>query len=209
MDAGEIAVIECFWAPTPNSRRVTMMLEECGIAYERRIIDLRAGEQESDWFLALNPAGAVPVIRDPQGPDGRPLVLSQSGAICLYLAERSGCLLPAKGRERAETLQWLAWALSDLSGAATALYRIEAGGYKNSSTMRLMEDRMGRTLAVLDRRLQGRDMMTGPLSIADIATYPIIITSFVKEVLDRMDRLRDLRRWLDTMSERPSLQRGL
>ena len=202
-------MIECFWAPTPNSRRVTMMLEECGIAYERHIIDLHAGEQESDWFLTLNPAGAVPVIRDSQGPDDRPLVLSQSGAICLYLAERSGCLLPAKGRERAETLQWLAWALSDLSGAATALYRIEAGGYKNSSTMRLMEDRMGRTLTVLDRRLCGRDTIAGSFSIADIAAYPVIITPFVGAVLDRMDGLEDLRRWLDAMSERPQIQRGL
>ncbi len=202
-------MIECFWAPTPNSRRVTMMLEECGIAYERRVIDLHAGEQESDWFLALNPAGAVPVIRDPQGSDDRPLVLSQSGAICLYLAERSGCLLPAKGRERAETLQWLAWALSDLSGAATALYRIEAGGYKNSSTMRLMEDRMGRTLTALDRRLRGRDTITGSFSIADIAAYPVIITPFVGAILDRMDGVGDLRRWLDAMSKRPLIQRGL
>src|SRR5690606_25508113 len=135
-------MIECFWATTPNSRRVTMMLEECGLPYVRRVGDLAAGEHMGRDFHSLNPSGSVHVHRIPSDGREEELVVTQSGAICLYLAQRSGRLLPVDERQRALTQQWFAWALSDLSGTATALYRLSRGGTEMQSALTMMQERM-------------------------------------------------------------------
>ena len=116
-------MIDCYTFPTPNGRRVTLMLELCGLRYERHIIDITRGEHRRPEFLRLNPAGAIPTIVDKEGPDGQPLVLSQSAAICLYVANKTKRFLPASEPQRSVALQWFSHAISDVGMLASALFR--------------------------------------------------------------------------------------
>src|ERR1700687_3849688 len=111
-------MIDLYLAPTANGLRATVALEETGLPYRAHPVDLAKGEQRSPEFLKLNPAGLIPVIVDDEGPGGKPLTLSQSGAIVLYAAEKSGKLLPRDPVRRAVALQWLMQAASDISGSS-------------------------------------------------------------------------------------------
>lgn len=202
-------MIDCYCYPTPNSRRVTMMLEECGLPYRRWPIDLTRGEQRDPGFLAINPAGAVPVIRDDDGPDGEPLLLTQSAAICLYLAEKAGRLLSTGGRERAEVMQWFAFGTTDLSATASSIYRLSLTEDAASPALTSAHDRLRSQAALLDARLRDRPFLCDAFSIADIATYPVLISAFIEAILTPVAGLDSLRRWMRAIGERPAIARGL
>ncbi|MCP5143988.1 MAG: glutathione S-transferase family protein [Gammaproteobacteria bacterium] len=202
-------MIECYCAATTNSRKVLMMLEECGLAYQRRLVDLAGGEQRSAAYLALNPAGAVPLIIDADGPGGEPMTLAQSFAICLYLAEKSGRLLPGETRLRAEVLQWSAFGASDLAACTTGLYLLSRPGDEQQRGLAIMRDRLTRYLAVLDAQLAGSDFVTGDFSMADILIYPTLLAPFVVEVLRSGRAFNRIENWLKRMAERPAIARGM
>jgi GST-like protein len=203
-------MIECWCAPTPNSRRVTMMLEECGLPYVRRPIDLARREQRNPGFLAkVNPAGAVPVIRDPDGPGHKQVTVTQSPAICLYLSEKAGMLLPARGAARIEALQWFAFGVSDLGPVGSSLYRLSLTEAEGSKAVAVIHERLHFYANLLDQRLRDRPFLADELSIADIATYPVLISHFVDAILPPLSGLGAMRVWMATMAARPAIARGL
>jgi len=115
-------MIELYTAQSSNGQRAAIALEECGLPYRVHKLELMQGEQRTPEFLALNPAGAIPVIVDPDGPGGAPLTLSQSGAIALYAAEKTGKFLPRDPARRAQALQWLMYGVSDVASASMMVF---------------------------------------------------------------------------------------
>jgi len=202
-------MIECYCAPTPNSRKVLMMLEECGLAYERQPVDLASGEQRSPAHLERNPTGAVPVIVDLDGPGGQALTLSQSYAICLYLAQKSGKLLPADPVSQAQVLQWSAFGASDLAACTTGLFVLSRPGNEQPGGLTLMRERLARYLQVLEAQLENRDYVAGEFSMADILIYPTFLVPFVAEVLDGEVAYSNIKHWLSRMAQRPAIARGM
>ncbi len=202
-------MIECYCAATANSQKATMMLEECGVAHERRIVDLASGEQGSPAHLERNPAGAVPVIVDSDGPNGEPITISQSLAICLYVAKKSGKLLPEDPRLHARTMQWSAFGASDLAACATALYLLSRPGDEQERALEIVSGRLTRHLAVLDGQLAGRDYVAGDFTMADVMIYPTLLPPFVDDVLRRGPSFANIEAWLKRMAGRPAIARGM
>jgi GST-like protein len=186
-----------------------MTLEECGLAYERRPIDLASGEHHSPAHFERNPAGAVPVIIDSDGPNGEPITLAQSFAICLYLANKSGKLLPADPRRYALTMQWSAFGASDLSACTSALYLLSRPGDEQQRALEIMRDRMTRYFAVLDGQLAGNDYVVGEFSLADVLIYPMLPVPFVADVLRQGPGFANIDAWSQRMAARPAIARGM
>ncbi len=201
-------MIDLYLAPTANGLRAAVALEEAGLSYRAHMVDLAKGEQRSPEFLKLNPAGLIPVIVDDDGPGGNPLTLSQSGAIVLYAAEKSGKLLPRDEAGRAIALQWVMQAASDISGASNAVFHTELRvPEKSAANLDYLRKRLLAYFAVCDRQLQGRDFLTGELSVADLMLYPNFATR--KPLLDEAGGLANLQRWGAGMAARPGVARGM
>jgi GSH-dependent disulfide-bond oxidoreductase len=201
-------MIELYLAPTANGLRAAVALEEAGLSYRAHMVDLAKGEQRSPEFLKLNPAGLIPVIVDDDGPGGNPLTLSQSGAIVLYAAEKSGKLLPRDEAGRAIALQWVMQAASDISGTSNAVFHTELRvPEKSAANLDYLRKRLLAYFAVCDRQLQGRDFLTGELSVADLMLYPNFATR--KALLDEAGGLSNLQRWGAAMAARPGVARGM
>ena len=172
--------IQLYSYPTPNGVKVTVMLEETGLPYESHLVRFDLNEQMTPEFGSLNPNHKIPAILDPDGPGGRPLALFDSGAILIYLAEKSGRFLPRDPARRYETIQWL---MFQMSGIGPMFGQV---GYFNKFAGRHHEDKRPRDryiaesrrlLGVLDQRLAGRDWIMGETyTIADMATFPPIHT---------------------------------
>jgi len=169
-------MIEVYASPTANCQRVTIALAVLGLPHRLVAIDRAAGEQRSEAFRAINPAAAVPAIidRDPTLPE--PVVLAQSGAILVYLAEKSGRLLPRAGAARALAFQWLMQAMTDANAAASMVFMARNGVIPGAGAevRGFMEARLGRFLGDADRALAARENLAGELSIADLALYPVV-----------------------------------
>jgi GST-like protein len=201
-------MIDLYLAPTANGLRAAVALEEAGLSYRVHMVDLAKGEQRSPEFLKLNPAGLIPVIVDDDGPGGNPLTLSQSGAIVLYAAEKSGKLLPRDEAGRAIALQWVMQAASDISGTSNAVFHTELRvPEKSAANLDYLRKRLLAYFAVCDRQLQGRDFLTGELSVADLMLYPNFATR--KALLDEAGGLSNLQRWGAAMAARPGVARGM
>lgn len=194
---------------TPNGRKISIALEELGLDYQVRNVDITRGAQFAADFLAVNPNNKIPAITDSNGPDGAPIVLFESGAILIYLAEKTGRLLPATPRERYETLQWLMLQMGGVGpmlGQAHHFRRFAPEPLPYAIERYTSE--AARLYGVLDTRLAGRDWLAGgQYSIADIATFPWI----ARHDWQGMDlaRFPNLRRWFDTIAARPAVQRGM
>jgi len=186
-----------------------MMLELCGLPYERRDVDLTKGEQFSPWLIHLNAAAAIPVIVDHDSADDEPLVLSQSGAICLYLAEKAGRFLPQSGRRRIETLEWFQHAITDLGFVTSALYLAHSRGDGDTATASLFRQRLIKHMTLVDRRLAGRAFLVDQLTIADVALYPVLLSQMTAAVLDQLDDVHHLRAWMAAMGALPAIARGM
>lgn len=194
---------------TPNGRKISIALEELGLDYQVRNVDITRGAQFAAEFLAVNPNNKIPAITDSNGPDGVPINLFESGAILIYLAEKTGRLLPATPRERYETLQWLMLQMGGVGpmlGQAHHFRRFAPEPLPYAIERYTSE--AARLYGVLDTRLAGRDWLAGgQYSIADIATFPWI----ARHDWQGMDlaRFPNLRRWFDTIAARPAVQRGM
>ena len=201
-------MIDFYTFPTSNGQRAGIMLEECGLPYRVRPVDLSKGEQRSAEFLEVNPAGAIPVIVDPEGPGGKPLALAQSAAILVYLAEKSGRFLPADGARRYLALQWTMHAASDCAASTGSIFLLSALAPEKSATnVKWFEERLLRQFRVADARLAGREWLADELSIADFALYPVV--TLRKTLIDAAGDLQNLARWAAALAARPAVARAM
>ena len=198
---------------TPNCQKISIALEELGLAYEVKVIDIRKNEQNAPDFLKISPNNKVPAIVDHDGP-GEPLPLFESGAILTYLGEKTGRLLPPSGAARYRTLEWLHW---QIGGLGPMFGQLGAFGIfmpeKIPAAIQRFQKEADRLLAVMERRLSESAYLGGPdYSIADIAAFPwaIVTRSLLAELLsDTVASKPALRAWLDTIAARPAVLRGM
>jgi len=207
--------IQLYSLPTPNGVKVSIALEELALAYEPHLVSFEKNEQMSPEFLSLNPNNKIPAILDPDGPDGEPLALFESGAILVYLADKAQRLLPA-GAARYETLQWLMFQMGGIGpmfGQVGFFVKFAGKEYEDKRPRERYVAEAKRLLAVLDKRLEGRAWILGDeYTIADIATFPWVrnlVGFYGAGELVEFDRYANVRRVLDAFVQRPAVQRGL
>ncbi len=206
-------MIELYTWRTPNGFKASIMLEEVDLPYEVHPVDLSRGEQFAPEFLAVNPNNKIPAIVDREGPGGKPFNVFESGAILLYLAEKTGRLLPRDPRRRSEAVQWLMFQMGGVGPmfgqySHFAIYAQEKipyaiERYRNESL---------RLLGVLEKRLALVEYLAGEYSVADVATYPwvsALLPRFAHEARDKIDGLPHVKRWLSLVGERPAVKKGL
>ena len=208
--------LQLYTLGTPNGFKVSVMLEELGMAYEAHRVDIMQGEQHSPEFLALNPNNKIPAIYDPQGPGDQPLALFESGAILVYLAEKTGQLLPLDPAQRYATLQWLMWQMGGagpMFGQVGFFYRYGGKDFEDKRPLQRYVDEAKRLLRVLDTRLQGRTWIMGDdYSIADIAVLPwvrCLSANYEADALLELESFTQVQRVLQAWLTRPAVQRGL
>lgn len=205
--------LQLYSFPTPNGIKVSAMLEETGLAYEPHLVRL-SGDQLTPEFLSLNPNNKIPAIIDPAGPDGAPLALFESGAILIYLAEKTGRFLPG-GAARYETLQWLMFQMGGLGpmfGQLGFFHKFAGREIEDPRPRQRYADEAARLLGVLDGRLAGRDWIMGPdYTIADMAAWPWVRGLGFYEAKDLVgyERFANVRAWLERALERPASQAAL
>ncbi len=206
-------MIDVYTWPTPNGHKVHIMLEECGLRlgrdWQAHPIDISKGDQFKPDFLRISPNNKIPALVDPDGPDGRPISLFESGAILLYLAAKTGKFLPKADRARWEVLQWLMFQMGGVGpmlGQAHhfRLYAPEPIEY----AINRYTNEARRLYGVMDKRLAGHPFIAGrQYSVADIAIFPWL-RSWKSQGIDWADYPR-LKTWFDTIAERPAVQRGV
>jgi GST-like protein len=202
--------------PTPNGVKVSIMLEEIGLPYEPHAVDIGKNESWTPEFLALNPNGKIPAILDPNGPDGRPLALFESGAILLYLAEKTGRLLPADPVLRYEAIQWVFFqmaAVGPMFGQLGFFHKFAGREIEDKRPLERYRAESQRLLGVLDTRLAGREWIMGDLyTIADVSLVGWVrnlIGFYGARDLVAFDELKHVPGWLERGLSRPAVQRGL
>ena len=201
-------MIDFYTANSSNGQRVAIMLEECALPYALHKVDLMNGEQRRPEFLRINPAAAIPAIVDPDGPGGQPLALAQSGAILVYLAEKTGRFLPGDPARRAAAWQWLMQAVSDTAAASSAIFLLSSFvPEKSPANTGFFEDRVVKFLRDADRRLADREFLADEPSIADFALFPL--ANVRRTLVDRAGDLPHLVRWMAALAARPGVARGL
>lgn len=207
--------IQLYSLATPNGAKASIMLEETGLAYEAHAVDFRAGENRSPEFLALNPNGKIPAIIDPHGPDGAPLALFESGAILLYLADKTQQFLSPDPAVRWQTIQWVFFQMAAIGPMFGQVGYFNKFAGKDITDKRPLDRSVAearRLLDVLESRLEGRDWIMDEYSIADIATVGWVrnlITHYEARGLVQFDTLELVPDWLDRALARPAVQRGL
>ena len=195
-------------AATPNGHKVSIALEELGLPYTLKVIDLAAGEQKQPPFLALNPNGRIPVIVDHDGPDGGDFTVFESGAILVYLAEKTGRLMPTDARGRSRVMQWLMFQMGGIGpmmGQANVFFRYFPE--KIPAAIDRYQGETRRLFGVLDGHLAHNEWLAGDYSIADIANWAWVRTHRWSGV--DIDDLPHLKRWRDAIRARPAAQRGI
>jgi GST-like protein len=207
--------IQLYGLPTPNGVKVSIMLEETGLPYEPHLVDIMKNESWIPEFLSLNPNGKIPAIIDPDGPGGKPLGLFESGAILIYLAEKSGQFLSADPAKRYETIAWLMWQMGGLGpmfGQLGFFHKFAGKDYEDKRPRDRYATESKRLLGVVETRLEGRDWIMDDYSIADIATLGWVrnLIGFyeAREIVD-YDSLKRVPAWLERGLARPAVQRGL
>lgn len=207
--------LQLYSLPTPNGVKVSIMLEETGLAYEAHKVDFATEDQLSAEFISLSANNKIPAILDPHGPGGKPLGLFESGAILLYLAEKTGQLLPEDPAARYETIQWLMFQMGGIGpmfGQVGFFHFFAGKDFEDKRPRDRYVNESRRLLGVLDRHLQGRDWMVDDYSIADIAIFP-----WVRNLVDRynardlvqFEQFKEVQRVLTNFLARPAVQRGL
>ncbi len=201
-------MIELHLANSGNSLRAAIALEECGLPYKKHVLDLEAREHKRPDFLRLNPFGTVPVMVDPDGPEGAPITLSQSGLIMLYAAERSGLFLPRRKTDRLAAMQWFMAAVADAAPAnAIMKYFGQNAPDPSEANRRYLE---GRLLALLDsfeEQLGEKEFLLGEITVADLALFPII--HLRSELVAASDRFSSLLGWYDRLRTREAVRRAM
>ena len=207
--------IQLYGLPTPNGVKVSIMLEETGLPYEPHLVDILKNESWTPEFLSLNPNGKIPAILDPDGPGCRPLGLFESGAILIYLAEKSGQFLASDPARRYQTIQWLMWQMGGLGpifGQLGFFHKFAGRAYEDKRPRDRYVTESKRLLGVLETRLEGRDWIMDDYSIADIATLGWVrnlIGFYEAREITEFDSLKNVPAWLERGLARPAVQRGL
>lgn len=208
--------LQLYSLPTPNGVKVSIMLEELGLPYEVHLIDIGKNESWTPEYLALNPNGKIPAIIDPDGPDGKPLALFESGAILLYLAEKTGKFLPSDPARRYETIQWVFFqmaAIGPMFGQVGFFHKFAGREIEDKRPLERYQNESKRLLGVLETRLEGRQwIMDDEYTIADIATLGWVrnLVGFygAGDLVDYAS-LKNVPAWLERGLARPAVQRGL
>ena len=208
--------LQLYSFPTPNGVKVSAMLEETGLPYEAHLVDIMKNETWGPEFLSLNPNGKIPAILDPNGPGGRPIALFESGAILLYLAEKTGQLIPADPAGRYETIQWVFFqmaAVGPMFGQLGYFHKFAGREIEDKRPFERYRAESQRLLGVLETRLDNRDWIMGPnYTIADISLLGWVrnlIGFYGARDLVAFDSLKNVPAWLERGLARPAVQRGL
>ncbi|MFN4297372.1 MAG: glutathione S-transferase N-terminal domain-containing protein [Brevundimonas sp.] len=204
--------LELWYWPTPNGWKISIALEEMGLPYEVKPVNIGAGEQFTPVFLAISPNNRMPALVDPEGPDGKPLSIFESGAILQYLGNKSGRFYPADVRARTEVDQWLFWQVGGLGPMAgqTHHFRQYAPALIRDQRqiaygVRRYTDETNRLYGVLNTRLADRDYVAGDYSIADMAIWPWILPGPQGQDLEAFPHLKV---WMERVGARPAVQAG-
>jgi GST-like protein len=208
--------LQLYSLPTPNGIKVSVMLEETGLPYEPHLVRFDANEQLSPEFISLNPNNKIPAILDPDGPEGQPLALFESGAILLYLAEKTGRFLPAAPAGRYAAIQWLMFQMGGIGpmfGQVGFFHKFAGKDYEDKRPRDRYVGETKRLLGVLEGRLQGNAWMMGELyTIVDMAIFPWVRTLFgfyeAAELVGARD-FPNVNRVLEAFLARPAVIRGL
>lgn len=207
--------IQLYSLTTPNGVKVSIALEETGLAYDAHLVSFDTNDQMSPEFLSLNPNNKIPAILDPDGPGGKPMPLFESGAILLYLAEKSGQLLPQDPAARWQAVQWLMFQMGGVGpmfGQVGYFHKYAGKDIEDPRPRERYYNEARRLLGVMEKRMEGRDWIAEGYSIADIAICPWLRT--IRDhygAADQVgwDELRTVPAWLDRFLARPAVQRGL
>lgn len=202
-------MIDLFYWPTPNGHKITMFLEEVGLEYTIHPVDISAGDQFKPEFLSISPNNRMPAIVDSEpGDGGEPISIFESGAILVYLAEKSHALLPATARERKTVFEWLFWQVGGLGPMAGQNHHfVQYAPEKIAYAIERYVKETNRLYGVLDRQLAGREFIAGDAyTIADIASYPWIVPW--KRQQQDLDTFPNLRRWFNSVRQRPATGRA-
>ncbi|HEY7674490.1 MAG TPA: glutathione S-transferase N-terminal domain-containing protein [Burkholderiales bacterium] len=201
-------MIELYTWTTPNGRKISIMLEECGLTYNVHKINIGAREQFSPEYLAINPNGKIPSIVDSDGPDGAPIQMMESGAILIYLSEKTGKLFPQSYRGRYKTLEWLMFQMGHVGPMFGQVHHFVRNAKEQVpyAIERYVREK-DRLYGVLDKRLGETAYLAGDYSIADIATYPWV-ARYEWHKTD-LNAWPNVKRWFDAISARPAVKRGM
>ncbi len=208
--------LQLYSLPTPNGVKVSILLEELGLPYEPHLVNFGTNDQFTPEFLSLNPNNKIPAILDPHGPDGTPLALFETGAILVYLAEKTGQFIPADPAARYQTLQWLMWQVGGVGpmfGQLGFFHKFAGKDYEDKRPRDRYVAESRRLLGVLDKHLVGRDWIMGAdYSIADIAVFPWVrnlVGFYEAGELVGFGDFAEVQRVLATFVARPAVARGL
>lgn len=201
-------MIDLYMWGTANGLRASLALAECGLEHRVHKVDITKGEAKKPEFLKLNPAGAIPVIVDHDGPGGKPLTLAQSGAIVVYACEKAGRFIPTDLRRRAAAAQYFAMALSDVAGTSGTIFRMEfVVPEKSAANTEFFKSMLLNYFRVIDQHLAGRDYLADEISFADLALYPNFAAR--KPLIEAAGGMDHLRAWGARMAARPGVQKGM
>jgi GST-like protein len=202
------SMIDLYYWPTPNGHKVTIFLEETGLDYKIVPVNIRKGEQFAPDFLKISPNNRMPAIVDHDGPGGKPLSIFESGAILLYLGEKTGKFLPRETRARYEVIQWLMFQMGGVGPMfGQRGHFMRAAPEKIAYTIERYTNESRRLLNVIEKRLGEAPYLGGDYSIADMATYPWVVGA--RREPEEMASRPNFTRWLNAITERPAVKRGV
>jgi len=203
-----MSLIDLYTWSTPNGRKVSIMLEELALAYNVHPIDIGKGDQFGADFVAISPNSKIPAIVDSEGPEGKPYSLFESGAILLYLADKTGRFLSQKKTERFEAIQWLMFQMGGVGPMFGQVHHfLRAAPEPVPYAIERYSKETRRLYGVLNARLASRDWLAAEYSVADMATYPWV-ARYEWHKVDLAD-FPNVKRWFDVISARPAVQRGM
>jgi len=200
-------MIDLYYWPTPNGQKVSIFLEEAGLPYNVIGVNIGKGEQFEPKFLEISPNNKIPAMVDHEGPDGKPISVFESGAMLIYLAEKTGKFMPGNVRGRTETIEWVMFQMGTVGPMLG-----QANHFRNYAPEKLQyaidryTNESKRIFNVMDRRLSKHEYLAGPYSIADMASWPWIVT---RKKGGEFDEFANLKRWVDVIGERPAVKRGM
>jgi len=208
--------LQLYSLPTPNGVKISIFLEETGLPYEPHLVSFERNDQMSPEFLSLNPNNKIPAIIDPNGPGGKSLALFESGAILLYLADKTGQLIPQDPAQRYETIQWLMFQMGGIGpmfGQVGFFHKFAGKEYEDKRPRDRYINESKRLLGVLEQRLEGRNWIMGEqYTIADIAIFPWVrnlIGFYGAGELVEFERFPNVKRVLEAFVARPAVEKGL
>ena len=208
--------IQLYSLPTPNGVKVSIMLEELGLPYEVHLVDIMKNESKLPEFESLNPNGKIPAMIDPNGPDGKPIGLFESGAILLYLAEKTGKFLPKEPAKKWDTIQWVFFQMASIGpmfGQVGFFHKFAGREWEDKRPLQRYVDEAKRLLGVLDKQLKGKQWIIGDdYTIADIATIGWVnnlVTFYGARELVEFDQFENVIAWLERGTSRAGVERGL